>query len=144
DGSGAAEFWLPTPEFDRWRSLGTGRRWVALASAWLASSRVVGLVGSRPDAARDKALNALGKDLDRALAPEIRTGVLRELADLPPGTPASAVATLPRLTWPRPRRGGSLRAELVGWTLAETELLGMTGRGALTSFGRSVLAGDPE
>ncbi|HVE27466.1 MAG TPA: hypothetical protein VNC22_18795, partial [Sporichthya sp.] len=36
DGSGTSENWLPTPEFDRWRAFGTGRRWAALAAAWLA------------------------------------------------------------------------------------------------------------
>ncbi|MBA3745302.1 helicase-associated domain-containing protein, partial [Sporichthya sp.] len=143
DGSGSSENWLPTPEFDRWRAFGTGRRWAALAGAWLDSSRVVGLIGSRSDA-KDKALSALGKELDRGVAPEIRLGVLTELADLPPGSTASAVDVLARLTWHRPRRGGSLRPNLVSWTLAEAELLGVIGRGALTSFGRTLLAGDSE
>lgn len=141
DGSGTSENWLPTPEFDRWRAFGTGRRWAALASAWLASSRVVGLIGTRADGSKDKSLSALGKELDRATAPEIRLGVLAELAQLPPGATASAVDILARLTWQRPRRGGALRVDLVTWTLAEAELLGVTGRGVLTSFGRSLLEG---
>lgn len=143
DGSGASEHWLPTPEFDRWRAFGTGRRWAALAAAWLDSSRVVGLIGSRSDA-KDKALSALGKELDRGVAPEIRLGVLSELAALPPGSTASPLEVLARLTWHRPRRGGSLRPSLVTWTLTEAELIGVIGRGALTSFGRVLLSGDAE
>ena len=143
DGSGTSEHFLPTPEFDRWRAFGTGRRWAALASAWLTSSRVVGLVGSRAEV-KDKALSALGKELDRAAAPEIRLGIFSELAGLPAGSTASADDILARLTWQRPRRGGALRPNLVRWTLAEAELLGVTGRGALTSFGRSLIAEESE
>lgn len=144
DGSGATEAWLPTPEYDRWRSLGTGRRWAALAAAWLASSRVVGLVGSRPDGGKDKALSALGRELDRALAPEIRLAVLQELAELKPGITTGTPDLLARLTWLRPRRGGVLRADLVSWTLTEAETLGVTGRGVLAGYARSIVAGDPE
>ncbi len=143
DGSGTTENWLPTPEYDRWRAFGTGRRWAALAAAWLASSRVVGLVGSRADV-KDKALAALGKEIDRGAAPEIRLDVLSELADLPAGATASPLDVLARLTWQRPRRGGTLRPDLVTWTFAEAELLGVTGRGVLTSFGRSLVAGNTE
>ena len=143
DGAGSSENWLPTPEFDRWRAFGTGRRWAALAGAWLGTSRVVGLIGSRSDV-KDKALSALGKDLDRGVAPEIRLGVLAELDALPAGATASPLDVLARLTWYRPRRGGSLRPDLVTWTFAEAELLGITGRGALTSFGRSLLHGDAD
>ncbi|HUR76247.1 MAG TPA: helicase-associated domain-containing protein [Sporichthya sp.] len=143
DGDGSSERWLPTPEYDRWCGFGTGRRWAALAGAWMTTSRVVGLIGSRADA-KDRALSALGKDLDRAVAPEIRLGVLAELAALPAGAGASASDVLARLSWHRPRRGGTLRPDLVTWTLAEAELLGVTGRGALTSFGRALVAEDPE
>ncbi|GAA0614523.1 helicase-associated domain-containing protein [Sporichthya brevicatena] len=143
ESSGTSEIFLPTPEFDRWRAFGTGRRWAALAAAWLASSRVVGLVGSRPDG-KDKSVAALGRELDRGTAPEIRLAVLSELASLTPGQTTGAVDILARLTWQRPRRGGALRPDLVRWTLTEAELLGVTGRGALTSYGRALIAGEVE
>lgn len=140
-----AEYWLPTPEFDRWRALEPGARWVALVHAWLDSSRVVGLVGARSDAAgagRDKPLAALGRDLDRGLAPEIRRATLAELASLPAGTAATPESLLARLVWRRPRRGGRLRGDLVPWTLTEAAHLGVTGRGALACYARPLLLED--
>nr|MDT0666697.1 helicase-associated domain-containing protein [Micromonospora sp. DSM 115978] len=44
------------------------------------------------------------------------------------------------LAWTSPRRGGVLLYRMVGWTCAEAEILGVTGRGALTTAGR-VLVG---
>jgi hypothetical protein len=52
------------------------------------------------------------------------------------------VATLEqRLRWHRPRRS-ALRADLVGWTVREAELLGVTGLAALSGAGRALAAGD--
>src|SRR5918911_872082 len=70
--------WAPTPAFDAWEALGTGDRWAALAVAWLATTRSPGLVGTRDD--RDNPRAALGADLDRAAAPEVRRWMLGELA----------------------------------------------------------------
>ncbi|MDP9395367.1 MAG: helicase-associated domain-containing protein, partial [Actinomycetota bacterium] len=49
---------------------------------------------------------------------------------------------LARLRWRRPRRAGRLRDDLATWTLREAELLGVTGRGALSGPGRALAAGD--
>ena len=46
------------------------------------------------------------------------------------------------LVWSAPRRGGRLRDVVHRWTLDEAELLGLTGRGGLASYARSLLAGD--
>ena len=41
------EVWLPTPAYDGWLDDPVATRWAALARAWLASTRVAGLVGGR-------------------------------------------------------------------------------------------------
>ena len=133
------ETWLPSPAYDAWRAQGTARRWVDLVEAWRATTRVPGLAGRRDE--RDKVLAALGPGLDRSVAPELRAGVLRELATLPPGTAADEESLAARLHWRRPRQGGELRAALVGWSVSEAELLGVTGRGALTRPTRALLDG---
>ncbi|WP_344285119.1 helicase-associated domain-containing protein, partial [Actinomadura napierensis] len=47
-----------------------------------------------------------------------------------------------RLAWLRPRRGGPARDRLVGWTLREAAVLGLTGFGVPAPFARDLLAGD--
>ncbi len=118
-------------------------RWAALVAAWLPATRTAGLVGARDT--KGRTLSALGPDLDRSVAPEVRRRVLELLAELPEGATAAPDALLARLRWERPQRGAAgadeLRARLVRWTLDEAELLGVTGRGALTSYARELLAG---
>ncbi|WP_329566599.1 helicase C-terminal domain-containing protein [Kitasatospora sp. NBC_01266] len=143
------EVWAPTPAYDLWLQQPVAERWTVLARGWLAATRVAGLVGS-PDG-KGKPRAALGPELDRVLAPGTRRAVLSLLATLPPGAVAGADALLPVQRWYRPLRGGAtgpdgrdLRDQLTGWSLAETELLGITGRGALGSAARALLAGqDP-
>jgi hypothetical protein len=133
--------WAPTPAFDAWSELGTGDRWTALAAAWLATTRAPGLVGTRDE--RDTPRAALGGDLDRAAAPEVRRWVLDRLADA--GTDADPRAVDPEsllalLDWTAPRRAGRMRSLLVGWALDEAAWLGVTGAGALSPHGRLLLA----
>ncbi|MEZ0093892.1 helicase-associated domain-containing protein [Streptacidiphilus sp. EB129] len=141
-----AERWAPTPGFDDWLRQPVADRWLLLARGWLAATRVSALVGSRDS--KDKVLAALGPDLDRTAAPELRRAVLGLLASLPPGCSADPEALRARLRWQSPLRGGagggSTRDHLVGWTLAEAEHLGLTGRGALAAHSRRLLdGGDP-
>ncbi|MFC1415346.1 helicase-associated domain-containing protein [Streptacidiphilus cavernicola] len=137
-----AERWAPTPLFDEWLRQPVGDRWLLLVRGWLASSRVAALVGGRD--AKDKVLAALGNDLDRPSAPELRQQVLTLLAGLPAGSSADQDSLLAHLRWLSPLRGGSVRDRLVGWTLTEAELLGLTGRGALADHTRRLLdGGDP-
>ncbi|MFI5531441.1 helicase C-terminal domain-containing protein [Kitasatospora sp. NPDC051853] len=146
----ADERWAPTPAYDLWLQQPVAERWTVLARGWLAATRVAGLTGT-PDG-KGKTRAALGPELDRTLAPSVRRAVLTALASLPPGAVADAAALLPLLRWQRPLRGGpagpdgrDLRDHLTGWALQEAELLGVTGRGALGSPARALLAGaDPE
>ncbi|MER5780479.1 helicase C-terminal domain-containing protein [Streptomyces mobaraensis] len=217
------ERYVPTPAYDEWLDLPAAERWAWLACAWLATTRTPGLAGTRD--AKGRTLSALGPDLDRSPAPEVRRRVLTLLADLPAGAAAPADALLARLAWERPprspgapgttagpatgsaattgsaaatgsspwagsaastgstgsagstRSAGSadsagstgftgpaasagaasragltgsarpadpanedLRSRLARWALAEAELLGVTGRGALSSPGRALLS----
>ncbi len=136
------EAYAPTPAYDSWLTRETAERWVVLAQAWLAVPRSPGLVGTRDE--RDKALAALGPDLERPGAPDLRRTILAELSALAPGEAAGADAVLERLMWVRPRGGSRVGSRLVSWTLEEAELLGLSGRGALSAAGRAVLDGNED
>lgn len=138
-GDDADEMWLPTPEFDAWRREEPSRRWAVLVQAWLATSRVAGLAGTRDE--KDRPIPPLGRDLERPAAPEVRRLALEVLAALPAGWAPDLVGVLAALQWRRPRRAGRFRDDLVRWTLREAEQLGLTGMGALASFARPLLEG---
>ncbi|MEV4443467.1 helicase-associated domain-containing protein, partial [Streptomyces sp. NPDC049577] len=137
------ERYAPTPDYDEWLPLPAEQRWARLAAAWLAATRTPGLVGEKD--VKGRTLAALGPDLDRAPAPEVRHRVLTLLAGLPEGASVSADTLLARLQWERPPRTATddLRARLALWTLTEAEMLGVTSRGALSAHGRALLAGTP-
>jgi hypothetical protein len=132
------ESWVPTPAYDRWLALDTAARWTTLATAWLTTSRVSSMIGSKPDYGtnRDRPLSPLSADLDRVWAPALRAGVFDELAALPNGTGARVPDLWARLIWRSPRRTGTLQELFVRATVEEAALLGLTGRGALTSYAR--------
>ncbi len=131
--------WLPTPRYDRWAALSPQERWVALATAWLELARLPALVGERDN--RDKVLAALGPDLERPGAPSERRRVLEVLATAPVGRGVEPASVLARLVWLAPRRGGRLRDRVLGWTLEEARLLGLTGQGGLSRATRALLDG---
>jgi hypothetical protein len=141
----ADERYAATPAYDEWRELPAAERWTRLATAWLTATRTPGLVGGRD--AKDRTLSALGPGLDRSAAPEVRHRVLALLAGLPEGAAPSVDSVVARLRWERPLRGpqqdDDLRTRLARWALSEAELLGLTGRGALSSHARALLAAPP-
>jgi hypothetical protein len=75
--------WLPTDAFDGWLDRPVADRWASLVRAWLETSRLPGLVGSRDQAG--KARNALAPDLSSVFAAESRRMALEALATLPAG-----------------------------------------------------------
>ncbi|MEV2244559.1 helicase C-terminal domain-containing protein [Streptomyces sp. NPDC049970] len=157
------ERYAPTPAADEWLDLAAQDRWTHLATAWLAATRTAGLIGGQD--AKGRALSTLGPDLDRSAAPEVRHRVLDLFASLPPGTAPDPQTLLARLRWERPLRtsrpgaassapgsaGGQpspgdttdLRSRIALWTANEAELLGITGRGALSSQARALLDAGP-
>jgi hypothetical protein len=139
---GAADAcWAPTPAYDAWRADGTAARWAALATGWLATSRVSGLVGQRDG--RGAVRPALASDSDRPSAALVRRDVLAELAALPPGQAPDAGTLGERLAWRAPRRPEGLTRQLTEWTLREAAWLGVTGLGALAAPGRALAGARP-
>ena len=65
-------------------------------------TRQPGLVGQRDD--RDRPINALAPDAERAGAPQARREALPRSADLAPGTAPQADEVLGLLAWQAPRR----------------------------------------
>ncbi|MGI5398175.1 helicase-associated domain-containing protein [Streptomyces sp. CA-135486] len=153
----AEERYAPTPAYDDWLTLPAAERWARLATAWLGATRTPGLIGSQD--AKGRTLSALGPELDRSSAAEVRRRVLELLTALPPGTAPAPETVLARLRWERPLRGGAaspdtnaarnaagtptdLRSRIAAWTLTEAEVLGITGRGALSTHARALLGTD--
>ncbi|MFI9614433.1 helicase-associated domain-containing protein [Streptomyces sp. NPDC052023] len=146
----ADERYAATPAYDEWLEQPAAERWARLAQTWLTATRTAGLVGGRD--AKDRALAALGPGLDRSAAPEVRHRVLGLLAELPEGAAPTGESVLARLRWERPLRrdpqrdgprdtgpDADLRVRLARWALSEAELLGVTGRGALSAQGRALV-----
>ncbi|MET7681537.1 DNA-binding protein, partial [Streptomyces sp. NPDC005423] len=137
----ADERYAATPAYDEWLERPAARRWALLAESWLTATRTSGVVGGRD--AKERTLSALGPGLDRSAAPEVRHRVLTLLSILPEGAAPTPESVLARLRWERPPRGPGgdedLRARLARWTLDEAELLGVTGRGALSAHGRALV-----
>lgn len=129
---------MPSNKFDIWLMQTPADRWQVLASAWLITSRVSGLVGR----AQAKNVAALGPELDRVNASRVRALALSILSEnqlIAPDTP-SFIALM---NWRAPvRRNSSLQEELAEWTLREAEWLGISGQGAISKYGVGFLNGD--
>jgi hypothetical protein len=134
---GLDEIFLPAGSYDLWRAQSIARRWDALARSWLAMTRQPGMVGQRDD--RDRPINALSPEMERAGAPRARREVLVDLAELAPGTAPTVDEVLDLLAWQAPRRARGLEPAHRD-TLAGAALLGVTALGAMTTYGRLLLA----
>ncbi|WP_200213581.1 helicase-associated domain-containing protein [Micromonospora coerulea] len=128
---------LPTGGYEVWRASSLAQRWEQLARAWLTMTRQVGLVGQRDD--RDRPISVLSAEAERAGAPAARRAVLGVLADLEPAAAPTPDEVLELLDWRAPRRSRG-RESAHREVLAEAAQLGVTGLGALTSYGRLLLA----
>ena len=121
---------LPTHQFDIWLSQPASVKWENLVSAWLITSRLSGL-GAAP----------MGPELDRSTASIIRRKVLSLLESATHLAP-SAESLLAATQWNLPyRRTGGVPAEYVQWIAREAEWLGITGQGALSTYGSALLTG---
>ncbi|MGH3097658.1 MAG: helicase-associated domain-containing protein [Streptosporangiales bacterium] len=132
--------WVPTKGYDAWRSEPVAERWAVLAQAWLDAPRAFGLVGRKDE--KNKTINALGTEASMRTARSVRGATVDALGGLDPGAAPTTGSLNARLAWQRPRSGGQWRAQLVEWTVREAEQLGCTGQGALTAYGRKLLAGE--
>ena len=129
---------LPSNKFDIWLMQSPGDRWQMLASQWLITSRVSGLVGRL----ESKNVAALGPELDRVNASKVR-GLTLSLLKENPGVAPDWNSFKSVLDWRAPlRRNSSLQDELAEWTLREAEWLGITGQGVISKYGIGFLDGD--
>ena len=129
---------LPSNKFDMWLMQSPADRWQVLASQWLITSRVSGLVGRL----ESKNVAALGPELDRVNASKVRRLTLSLLKENPGVSPEwNSFKSV--LDWRAPlRRNSSLQDELAEWTLREAEWLGITGQGAISKYGIGFLDGE--
>ncbi|QOC94018.1 helicase-associated domain-containing protein [Micromonospora craniellae] len=134
---GADQQVMPTAGYEMWRAGSLAQRWEQVARAWLTMTRQVGLVGQRDD--RDRPITVLSAEAERAGAPAARRAVLGVLADLEPASAPTIDEVLALLDWRAPRRSRG-REAAHREVLAEAATLGVTGLGALTSYGRLLLA----
>lgn len=128
---------LPTHQFDIWLTQNASVKWQLLASAWLSTSRVSGLVGKEGS----KNVAPLGPELDRSSAATTRRltlTLLQENSELAVDIDSLFAAA----TWLAPaKRAGGLQKDYILWTMREAEWLGITGQGVLSSYGADFLIG---
>lgn len=167
----ADERYAATPAYDTWLELPPAERWARLAEAWLTATRTSGLVGGRDAKERALAALGPGLDRSAAPEVRHRVlTLLAGLPEGTAPTPDSVLARL-RWERPlrgggqgtqtgqgtqigqgtqagqgaQVGQGGAgdddPRGRLARWTLSEAEMLGVTGRGALSSHGRALLGG---
>ena len=128
--------WLPTPTYDAWQTKPVGARWIALATAWLGMPRAPGRALTRDE--RGKTRTALSPELMESREPDQRRALLQVLAELPSGAAATPGDVVAIVQWQRPL---TFDPQLAVDTLTSAELLGVTGRAAMTTAGRALLAG---
>ena len=134
-----ATFWAPTVSADRFTEAPAASRWLQLANAWLDLPSRPGLIGERgPDG---KPYAALSDSLYSTAAPLDRRLLLGMLADLPEGSGVDPASASRALIWRRPRWSARLQPGPVGHLLDEAHAVGLTGRNALSTPARVLLAG---
>ncbi len=127
---------VPTERYDRWRDGSLGDRWALLATAWAGMDQLPGLA---VHADGTKAAALLTYDMVRPGAGELRRDVLGGVGAAGKGRAADPASLPAWLSWRAPTRSGSYVGQVIAWTLAEAQFLGVTGRGSLTRAGRALL-----
>ena len=122
---------LPTSAFDLWLTKDPEERWYSLTVLWLESSRVAGLIGKTSD----KNIAPLGPELDRAGVGLIKQTTLKVLLENPEINPE--IASLQAIVkWFNPQRANN---DFIEWNIREAEWLGITGQGALSTYGKNLI-----
>jgi len=124
---------LPTNAFDIWLTKDAEDRWHSLVTLWLETSRVAGLIGKGDS----KSVAALGPELDRAGIAGLKRSLLALMASLPEIDP-EITSLQERMKFDLPTRTNN---EYITWILREAEWLGITGQGAISSFGKALISG---
>ena len=122
---------LPTSAFDIWLTKSAEERWYSLSILWLDTSRVSGLIGK----IIDKNIAPLGPELDRAGVSLIRRTTLKVLIENREISPK--IESMQEVVkWWNPQR---VNNDFIFWNLREAEWLGITGQGAISTFGVNLL-----
>jgi hypothetical protein len=152
--------WVQPPELE-WLVLPRQEQWLWLVNAWLASERVPSLVGQPISgtsgaaaghrAASGSTIIALSAEAQRPDAPVVRKRILEILNELtreaaaPDGAAPvlDAAAVLQRAEWAQPRMARRF-SSLIRGVLAEAEVLGLLGSGALSQLGCAIADDEPD
>jgi hypothetical protein len=152
--------WVQPPHLE-WLGLPRQEQWLWMVNAWLASERAPSLVGQpingqpggQPGhrAAAGTTVNALSAEAQRTDAPVVRRRILEILQELTLEAEASdgtapvlnAEAVLQRAEWSQPRMARRF-SSLIRGVLAEAEMLGLIGSGALSQLGAAIAAEAPQ
>ncbi|AOT03518.1 helicase-associated domain-containing protein [Arthrobacter sp. U41] len=152
--------WVQPAQLE-WLTLSRQEQWLWLVNAWLASERAPSLVGQPvsgqaavPALHRGAAvstINALSAEAQRPDAPVVRRRILEILAELTEEAAAAdgqapvldAAAVLERADWTQPRMARRF-SSLIRGVLAEAEMLGLIGSGALSQIGAAITAEQPD
>jgi hypothetical protein len=111
-------------------------RWALLATAWCGMDQLPGLAVHEDGT---KAAALLTYDMVRPGAGELRRDVLAGVAAAGKGRAPDLGLLGDWLSWQVPTRSAGYIGQVCAWTLVEAQLLGVTGRGALTTAGRRLL-----
>lgn len=134
---GEGPYWAPTVAADRFAEASTAERWHLLATTWLDLLARPALIGSHgPDA---KPYGALSDSLYSTAAPLDRRLLLGMLSELPPGAGVDKETASAALIWRRPRWAQRLQPGPIADLLEEAHLVGLVGRGAISTPGRALL-----
>lgn len=134
---GEGPYWAPTVAADRFAEASTAERWHLLATTWLDLPARPALIGSHgPDA---KPYGALSDSLYSTAAPLDRRLLLGMLSGLPPGAGVDKDTASAALIWRRPRWAQRLQPGPIADLLEEAHLVGLVGRGAISTPGRALL-----
>ncbi|BCW65883.1 hypothetical protein NicSoilB4_06460 [Arthrobacter sp. NicSoilB4] len=152
--------WVQPAQLE-WLTLPRQEQWLWLVNAWLASERAPSLVGQPVNGqsaamaghrgAAGSTINALSAEAQRPDAPVVRKRILEILAELTQEAAASdgqapvldAAAVLERADWTQPRMARRF-SSLIRGVLAEAEMLGLIGSGALSQIGAAIAAENPD
>jgi Helicase conserved C-terminal domain len=135
---GEAPYWAPTVAADRFAEASPADRWYLLATTWVDLPARPALIGTRgPDA---KPYAALSDSLYSTAAPLDRRLLLGMLSELPPGAGVDKRTASTALIWRRPRWTKRLQPAPVADLLEEAHLVGLVGRGAISTPGRALVA----
>ncbi|AYJ48565.1 helicase-associated domain-containing protein [Rhodococcus sp. P1Y] len=133
------DYWGPTAAVESWATATPAARWLAIASAWLDLQRAPWLIGMRDS--NDKPVAALSEEVRSPAAPRDRRTILDYLAELGSGVATTPVDVSRGLGWRRPRSSARFALRPTSKMLDEATALGIVGRGALSTPGRTLLHG---